>query len=55
MNYLEDEYFQSFTREMYMKNCDERQLYNDPVVSYEEYMADNEAWLIEVYFSSEQK
>lgn len=41
--------FNSFCEKMYRQNCQERRGYKDVVLSYDEYIRNNEQFLIDIY------
>jgi len=45
-NYITDE-FNTFAREMHQENCRERELYNEPLLSYDEYIDKNRQFLLD--------
>ena len=44
--YITDE-FHTFAREMYQENCRERELYNETLLSYDEYIDKNRQFLLD--------
>lgn len=41
--------FEDFCREMYLRNCDERRNFKDVILSYEEYISNNEQFLLDIF------
>jgi len=39
--------FNTFAREMHQENCRERELYNEPLLSYDEYIDKNRQFLLD--------
>jgi hypothetical protein len=41
--------FEEFCKDMYVRNCEERKGYKDVVLSYEEYISNNEKFLLDIF------
>ena len=41
--------FDSFCHEFFHRNCVEREAYNEPLLSFEEYLEKNRSFLVEEY------
>ena len=41
--------YESFLREMYRQNCDERRNFKDVILSYEDYVRINENFLLDIF------
>jgi len=41
--------FDSFCHEMHRRNCDERRDFNQPLLSFEEYVSKNEKFLLDIF------
>ena len=41
--------FDSFCHELFHQNCAEREAYNQPLLSYEDYLAKNKDFLVEEF------
>ena len=41
--------FDSFCHEFFHRNCEEREAYNEPLLSFEEYLEKNRSFLVEEY------
>lgn len=44
--FITDE-FHTFAREMYQENCRERDLYNEPLLTFDEYISKNNQFLLD--------
>lgn len=41
--------FEQFAKRMYQKNCEERYNYKDSILTYDEYIRNNEKFLLDIY------
>ena len=41
--------FEKFCKNMYVKNCKEREMFKDVILSYEEYISKNENFLLDIF------
>ena len=41
--------FDEFCKSMYVKNCKEREMFKDVVLSYEDYFRNNEKFLLDIF------
>ena len=41
--------FKDFCHKMYLRNCEEREGYKDVVLSYEDYLSNNEKFLLDIF------
>jgi len=41
--------FEEFCKDMYVKNCKEREMFKDAILSYEDYIANNNNFLLDIF------
>lgn len=41
--------FDEFCKSMYVKNCKEREMFKDAIISYEDYIANNNDFLLDIF------
>ena len=43
------EEFSAFCKNMYVKNCKEREMFKDVILSYEDYISNNHDFLLDIF------